>query len=454
MMNLVKNDIIEAQVIDLTHEGSGVVKIDGYPFFVENTLPGEKIRMRVLKVGKKFGFGRVEEYLTKSADRVEDLNIDYLRTGIADLGHLKYDKQVDFKVKQVKEILKKTAGLTDFELNQALAAENATKYRNKAQIPVRRVKGQTETGFFKKGSHDLIPVEDFFIQDGEIDEIVIFVRDLLRRFDLKPYNEINKTGLIRNIMVRRAYNTGEIMVTLITTKKKIFRVDQIVEKLVEKFPNIVSIMQNVNESSGNGLFGPDYYVLYGRDHIEDTMLGNKYQISAASFYQVNTQMAEKLYQEAIRMADLSEDDVVIDAYSGIGTIGLSLADRVKKVYGVESVPSAVANAQINAQINDLYNVEYKLGKAERVMGEWVEEGIKPDLIFVDPPRKGLDESFIESASQTGARAIVYISCNPATFARDVERFATRGYKLQEVTPVDLFPQTHHVEVVGLLVRVD
>ncbi|WEV44673.1 23S rRNA (uracil(1939)-C(5))-methyltransferase RlmD [Streptococcaceae bacterium ESL0687] len=452
MINLVKNDIIETEVIDLTHEGSGVVKIDGYPFFVENTLPGEKIKMRVLKVGKKFGFGRVEEYLTKSADRVEDLNIDYLRTGIADLGHLKYDKQVEFKAKQVKEILKKTAGLADLDLNPTLAAENATKYRNKAQIPVRRFKGQTETGFFKKGSHDLIPVEDFFIQDGEIDEIVIYVRDLLRRFDLKPYNEINKTGLVRNIMVRRGFNTGEIMVTLITTKKKIFRVDQIVEKLVEKFPNIVSIMQNVNESSGNGLFGPDYYVLYGRDHIEDTMLGKKYQISAPSFYQVNTEMAEKLYQEAIRMADLSEDDVVIDAYSGIGTIGLSFADRVKKVYGVESVPSAVANAQINAQINGLDNVEYKLGKAERVMAEWVAEGIKPDVIFVDPPRKGLDESFIESASQTGARAVVYISCNPATFARDVERFAARGYMLQEVTPVDLFPQTHHVEVVGLLTR--
>ncbi|OFI46781.1 23S rRNA (uracil-5-)-methyltransferase RumA [Floricoccus penangensis] len=452
MNNFNKNDIVEVEVIDLTHEGAGVAKIDNYPFFVENALPGEVIKMRVMKTGKNFGYGKVEEYVKESDDRVGDVNSQYLRTGIADISHLTYPAQLDFKKKQVETVLSKVAKKNDIKVMDTLGTENNTGYRNKAQIPVRRVNGQTETGFFRKNSHDLVPVEDFLIQDKEIDQVVLYTRDLLRRFDIKPYHEINKTGLIRNIMVRRGHHSGEIMVTLITTKKKIFRIDQIVDALTEKFPNIVSIMQNVNESHGNALFGPDWFVLYGKEYIEDQMLGNTYQISGPSFYQVNTEMAEKLYQKAIDFADLKEDDVVIDAYSGIGSIALSVADKVKKVYGVETVESAVINAGKNAELNDIKNVDFTVGKAETTMARWLEEGIEPDVIFVDPPRKGLDEEFIKSATKTGARSIVYVSCNPSTFARDVLRFEEEGYKLQKVQPVDLFPQTHHVELVSLFTK--
>ena len=453
MTNFNKNDIFEVQVIDLTHEGAGVVKIDGYPFFVENALPGEMIEMRVLKTSKKFGFGKVETYLTTSEHRVTDINLDYLRTGIADFGHLAYAEQLKFKRKQIVELLSKTAHKADFPVLEAIPSPDVTKYRNKASIPVRSVNGVLETGFFRKHSHTLVPVEDFFIQQPEIDEVVIAVRDLLRKFGLKAYNEIENTGFVRNVVVRRAHATGEIMVIFVTRKASFFKVDGLLNALTKQFPAIKSIMQNVNASTGNNIFGSDWNLLFGQDFITDIMLERKYDISAPSFYQVNTPAAEVLYAKAIEFADLNAEDVVIDAYSGIGTIGLSFADKVKHVYGVEVVEAAVENARKNAELNGIDNVTYVTGKAEKVMGDWVTEGVKPDVILVDPPRKGLDESFITSAASVGARSVVYISCNAATFARDVVRFEELGYALEKVQPVDLFPQTHHIELVGLLTRV-
>ncbi len=287
MTNFNKNDIFEVQVIDLTHEGAGVVKIDGYPFFVENALPGEMIEMRVLKTGKKFGFGKVDTYLTTSEHRVTDINLDYLRTGIADFGHLAYAEQLKFKRKQIVELLSKTAHKADFPVLEAIPSPDVTKYRNKASIPVRSVNGVLETGFFRKHSHTLVPVEDFFIQQPEIDEVVIAVRDLLRKFGLKAYNEIENTGFVRNVVVRRAHATGEIMVILVTRKASFFKVDGLLNALTKQFPAIKSIMQNVNASTGNNIFGSDWKVLFGQDFITDIMLERKYDISAPSFYQVS-----------------------------------------------------------------------------------------------------------------------------------------------------------------------
>ncbi|GFH40054.1 23S rRNA (uracil(1939)-C(5))-methyltransferase RlmD [Pseudolactococcus insecticola] len=454
MTNFNKNDIFEVEIIDLTHEGAGVAKIDGYAFFVENALPGEVIEMRVMKTGKKFGFGKVESYLSTSEHRVTDINVDYLRTGIADFGHLAYPEQLKFKRKQIVDLLAKTAHKPDFPVLEPIASPSLSKYRNKASIPVRTVNGVLETGFFRKHSHVLVPVEDFFIQEDEIDTIVVAIRDLLRKYGLKAYNELENTGFIRNIVVRRAHATGEIMVTFVTRKLSFFKVDGLINDLTTQFPAVKSIMQNVNAGTGNGIFGSDWHILYGQDFITDTMLGHQFEISAPSFYQVNTAAAELLYQKAIELADLQPSDIVIDAYSGIGTIGLSLADKVAHVYGVEVVAAATDNAIKNAKRNQIDNVTYVTGKAEKVMSDWAHDGIKPDVILVDPPRKGLDEAFIQSASHVGARSIVYISCNAATFARDVVRFEAEGYKLDSVQPVDLFPQTHHVELVGLLTRND
>ncbi|VOW36025.1 23S rRNA (uracil-5-)-methyltransferase RumA [Streptococcus pneumoniae] len=451
---LKKNDIVEVEIVDLTHEGAGVAKVDGLVFFVENALPSEKILMRVLKVNKKIGFGKVEKYLVQSPHRNQDLDLAYLRSGIADLGHLSYPEQLKFKTKQVKDSLYKIAGIADVEVAETLGMEHPVKYRNKAQVPVRRVNGVLETGFFRKNSHDLMPLEDFFIQDPVIDQVVVALRDLLRRFDLKPYDEKEQSGLIRNLVVRRGHYSGQIMVVLVTTRPKVFRVDQLIEQVIKQFPEIVSVMQNINDQNTNAIFGKEWRTLYGQDYITDQMLGNDFQIAGPAFYQVNTEMAEKLYQTAIDFAELKKDDVIIDAYSGIGTIGLSVAKHVKEVYGVELIPEAVENSKKNAQLNNISNAHYVCDTAENAMKNWLKDGIQPTVILVDPPRKGLTESFIKASGQTGADRIAYISCNVATMARDIKLYQELGYELKKVQPVDLFPQTHHVETVALLSKLD
>ena len=297
-----------------------------------------------------------------------------------------------------------------------------------------------------------MPIEDFYIQDPVIDQVVLALRDLIRRFDLKPYDEKEQSGLIRNLVVRRGHHSGEIMVILVTTRPKIFRVEQLIEQVIKQFPEIVSVMQNINDQNTNAIFGKEWRVLYGQDYITDQMLGNSFQISGPAFYQVNTEMAEKLYQTAIDFAELSEEDVVIDAYSGIGTIGLSVAKHVKDVYGVEVIPEAVENSQKNASINGITNAHYVADSAENAMTKWSKNGIKPDVIIVDPPRKGLTESFIKASVAMQPEKITYVSCNPATMARDIKLYQELGYELKKVQPVDLFPQTHHVECVSLLVK--
>ncbi|AGM98461.1 23S rRNA (uracil(1939)-C(5))-methyltransferase RlmD [Streptococcus iniae] len=447
-----KNDIVDVEIVDLSHDGAGVAKHEGMVFFVENALPGERLLMRILKLNKKIGFGKVEELLVKSPHRNDAIDAAYLRTGIADFGHLAYAEQLKFKTKQVKDNLYKTAGITDVQVADTLGMDTPYAYRNKAQIPVRRVNGQLETGFFRKNSHDLLPISDYLIQDKEIDRLVNFTRDLLRRFEVSPYDEKEKTGLIRNIVVRRGHYSGEMMLIFVTSRPKVFRVDHMIEKITETFPAVVSIIQNINDQNGNAIFGKEFRLLYGKDSITDTMLGNSFDISAQSFYQVNTLMAEKLYQTAIDFSDLTKDDIVIDAYSGIGTIGLSFAKQVKKVYGVEVIESAVKDAEKNASKNGIKNVSFVTDSAEAAMEKWSKEGLKPTVILVDPPRKGLTESFIKASVAMAPEKITYVSCNPATMARDIKQYQELGYKLTKVQPVDLFPQTHHVECVVLLQR--
>ena len=449
-----KNDIVEVEIVDLTHEGAGVAKVDGFVFFVDNALPGEVIKMRVLKLKKNIGFGKVEEYVTLSPNRNQDIDATYLRSGIADFGHMTYEEQLKFKRKQVVDNLYKTAGISDVEVAETLGMETPYAYRNKAQVPVRRVKGQLETGFYRKNSHDLIPIEDFLIQDKEIDKLIVIVRDLLRRYDVKRYDEKEQTGLIRHLVVRRGHYSGQMMLVFVTTRPKIFRIDQVIAKITAAFPNVVSIIQNINDKNTNAIFGKEFRTLYGQDTITDSMLGNDYEISAQSFYQVNTEMAEKLYQTAIDFSDLNSDSIVIDAYSGIGTIGLSFAKEVKEVYGVEVIETAVEDAKKNAERNGITNAHYVADSAENAMAKWSKDGIKPDVIIVDPPRKGLTESFIKASVAMQPEKVTYVSCNPATMARDIKLYQELGYELKKVQPVDLFPQTHHVETVALLSKLD
>lgn len=448
-----KNQELTVDIIDLTHEGMGIAKVDGYPLFIENALHGEKVTIHVLKVGNKFGFAKVKDFLRKSPDRIENADERYIRTGIAPLAHLSYEKQLLFKQQQVENVMKKVAKMPDVAVLPTIGMSNPTGYRNKAQIPVRRIDGQLQTGFYRKNSHDLVPIENFYIQDPAIDQAIVTIREILQKYQVKAYNETTHEGFLRHIVIRRGHYTHQMMVVLVTRKAKFFKGAQIAQEIAKALPEVVSIIQNINEEKTNVILGEREQVLYGSSTIEDQLLGKTYQISAKSFYQVNTIQAERLYQTAYNFAELTAEDIIIDAYSGIGTIGLSVADKVKHVYGMEVVADAVQDAIKNAKLNGLTNTTYVTGNAETVMAQWVKDGIQPTVIFVDPPRKGLTPSFIKASCEMNPEKIVYISCNPATMARDLALFNELGYAAQQVQPVDLFPMTSHCESVVLLTKV-
>ncbi|NKN31239.1 23S rRNA (uracil(1939)-C(5))-methyltransferase RlmD [Weissella cibaria] len=448
---VVKNQEFDATVIDLTYEGNGVVKVDDFPIFVANAVPGEEIRVGITKVAGTYAFGRVIKTLKESADRNKEVDVATLTTGIAPLAHLNYDAQLRFKQNQIQELFKKQH--VDVEVSETLGMENPTGYRNKAQIPTRELRGELTTGFFRRGSHNLMPIEDFYIQDPEIDKAIVVIRDILLKYHIPAYNEFEHTGVIRNIMVRRGYYSHEMMVVLVTRSKKVPGAEMIVADIREALPEVKSIIQNVNQEKTNVILGEKNNTLWGKDVITDTLFGKKFVIGPNSFYQVNPQTTETLYQLAADKAGLTGDEEVIDAYSGIGTISLTIADRVKSVLGVEVVPGAVDDAKRNADINGVNNAKFELGKAEEKMVEWHEAGMRPDVIFVDPPRKGLTPELIDAATGMEPEKFVYISCNPATLARDTVQILENGYHIQgPVQPIDQFPQTTHIESVTVFVK--
>lgn len=448
-----KNQTInEVEFVDLTSEGMAVAKVGGYPLFVMGGIPGEKAQIRVTKVGKSFGYARIEKLLTKSPDRIEDVDRTGTWVGTMPLQHLRYEAQLAFKQNIVKESLARIAKLPEIEVLPTIGMENPWGYRNKAQIPVRMKDGKLVTGFFRKNTHELIPIENFHIQDPKIDEAIVKVRDILQEYGVKAYDEKKHTGNIRHIMVRRGYHTGEMMIVLVTRTAKLFPMSKIIPDILEALPEVVSIVQNVQPKRSNVILGDETIVLHGEDVYHDTLMGNTFAISSKSFYQVNPQQTEKLYQAALDAAQLTGEEIVVEAYSGIGTITLALAKKAKHVYANEIVPDAIEMAERNAAANGIENVTFELGAAEEVMVKWAEEGIQPDVIVVDPPRKGLDQAFIDAALEVTPKRIVYVSCNPATLARDLRIFADNGYEAETAQSVDMFPQTLHIETVVMLTR--
>lgn len=447
-----KNEKHTVKIEDLTHEGMGVAKIEGYPIFIEMALPGEQVEIKIHKTGKSFGYGKILKRLTSSQNRVEIKDEDYTRAGITPLQHMHYPAQLAFKKQQIKNVMQRIAKLPDVPVYDTIGMSEPWGYRNKAQIPVRKIDDQLTTGFFRKNSHDVIPMENFYIQDPKIDAAILAIRDIMREYHVKPYNEKENTGNLRHIIVRRGYFTGEMMIVLVTRTAKLFPSSKIIPAIREALPEVVSIIQNVNPKHTNVILGDDAIVLYGEDKFKDKLLGNTYEISHRSFYQVNPTQAEKLYETVLDFAELSGKETVIDAYSGIGTIALSLAKQADHVFGIEVIAPAVENAKSNAELNGISNVTFETGAAEEVLKEWAKEGRKADLLVVDPPRKGLESEFIEAVLEIKPTKMVYVSCNPGTLARDLSLLAEGGYTVEKIQPVDLFPQTSHVESVTLLQR--
>ena len=449
-----KNDHITDQVVDLTYQGNGVLKVGHYPIFVPNTLPGEQVEIVVTKVTRNFAWGKLVNLIKKSPDRVEMKDQRYLQTGIAPLGNLKYAAQLKFKQHQIEELLEK-AHLDDIQVATTMGMEHPYGYRNKAQVPVKLIKGRLETGFYKRGTHDLVPIENFLIQDPVIDQTIKIVRDQLRRYHIKPYDEQTGRGCIRTVMVRRGYYSHEVMVVLISNTTKIPHVENITREIAAQVPGIKSIVQNINRKRTNKLLGDENHTLWGQDTINDQLLGIDFTISPLSFYQVNPEQTERLYQTAIENAELDGSQTVIDAYCGIGTISLAVAKHAKKVYGVEIVPAAIEDAKKNAANNNITNAEFVVGKAEEQMAKWQEDGLQPDVLILDPPRKGIGKELIEAAGKMKPQKVIYVSCNPATLVRDIQRFMDQGYHVTKpIQPVDQFPQTTHVESVTVLERTE
>lgn len=440
-----KNDNIEVVFEDLTHDGAGVAKVDGYPIFVANALPGEKANIIVTKTNNGYGFGRLMEILEKSPERVDISTEDWNKFGGCQIQHLSYEGQLKFKEKQVRDVMARIGKLEDVTIHPIIGMDEPVHYRNKAQVPVGEKDGKLVAGFFKPRSHDIVETKESIIQHPAINEAVQVVKDIFSELGIPAYNEKTHKGVLRHIMARYGKQTGELMIVLVTRTSSIPFVESIVKKIIARLPHVKSIIQNVNTKKTNVILGETTQVLWGNEVIYDFIGNVKFAISAKSFYQVNPVQTKVLYEKALDYAGLTGEETVIDAYCGIGTISLFLAQKAKKVFGVEIVSEAIEDARRNAELNQITNIEFAVGSAETVITNWYNEGNSADVLVVDPPRKGCEESLLQTILEMKPKRVVYVSCNPGTLARDLRILEDGGYKTVEIQPVDMFPMTTHIE---------
>ena len=451
MAPVTKNEMLEVLIEDLTHEGAGVAKVDGFPIFVPNTLPGEKAKIKVIKVNKGYGFGRLMEIMEDSPYRVEIQPEDFSKYGGCQLQHMSYKGQLTYKEKQVREVMARIGKLEDVVVHPVLGMEKPTHYRNKAQVPVGEKDGKLIAGFFKPRTHEIVDTEESIIQHETINEAVQTVKEIFSRLGIPAYDEATHKGVLRHIMARYGKQTGELMIVLVTRTNSIPFIETIIKELAERLPNLKSIVQNVNTKKTNVILGDKMNLLWGSEVIYDMIDDVKFAISANSFYQVNPDQTKVLYNKALEYAGLTGEETVIDAYCGIGTISLFLAKKAKSVLGVEVVDAAIEDARRNAELNNITNAEFMAGDAGTVIAEWYQKGNSADVIVVDPPRKGCEESLLRTIIEMKPKRVVYVSCNPGTLARDLHLLEEGGYKTTDIQPVDMFPMTTHVESVAQLI---
>ncbi len=449
-----KNDYIDVEFVDLTHEGQGVAKIDGFPIFVPGGLPGESAQIKILNVKKNYGYGKLIEIREKSPYRVEIPKEDMHKYGGCQLHHMSYEGQLQFKQNLVEQTLTRIGKLQDVNIHPIIGMEQPFHYRNKAQVPVGERNGRLITGFYKPRTHEIIDTDESVIHMEAINDAIKIVIEICSELGVTAYNEEAHTGVLRHIMARFGRKTDELMIVLITRTEKLPHRKEIVEKIVAALPNVKSVVHNVNPKRTNVILGERTQVLWGQNVIYDYIGNVKFAISPRSFYQVNPVQTQVLYDKALAYAGLTGEEIVFDAYCGIGTISLFLAQQAKKVYGVEVVPDAINDAKKNADLNGITNVEFTVGEAEVVIPNWAKEGIHADVIVVDPPRKGCDAALLKTIIEMKPKRVVYVSCNPATLARDLGILEADDYQTVEVQPLDMFPMTMHVECVVLMSRVE
>lgn len=434
-------------VDDIRIDGMGIVQVTPtYPLYIADAIPGEKIVIQVTQVDKFSGYAQVVKRLTAS-DQRQDSDRQYLiDAGTAPLVNLKYQAQLDLKQDQVKRLFEQQAMIVSVAPTIGMA--DPTYYRNKTIVPVKWQGGHLTSGFYRRGTHDLVPMTDYFVNDAKIDQAIVVVRDVLEKYQVSAFDPDKQVGAIRYIMIRRGYYSHELMVVLVSNEETISHESAITADIHAALPELKSLIFNFSPKKDFVLLSPNNRTLWGALAIHDTLLGYQFAIGPNSFYQVNPQTTEVLYNLAAQKAQLKPTDTIIDAYSGIGTIGITVANRVKQVLGVEVVPGAVADAQLNMRLNNIQNATYLLADAPEQFKAWEDAKLQPEVVFVDPPRRGLTSELIQATVDMGPERFVYISCNPVTLARDAAEIVKKGYHIDgPVQPVDQFPQTSHVETV-------
>ena len=447
---LIKNQIYEATVTDYTAEGQGIAHVEGCAVFLPNAVAGERVRLRIEHPRKTWAAGKIVEILEKSPHRVNRECPVAKLCGGCDFWHMDYEEETRLKAERVKTCLNRLGGenLTEVPI---LAAPTCYGYRNKAQYPVSSKKGRAYAGFFRAGTHDVVENQRCLILPEQTDNVKDTVMDYVNQYRVPAYDETTHTGLLRHIYVRRGAVSGQILVCLVCNGEKLPKVDALIARL-EKIPGFTTLVLSVNTKKGNAVLGDKFITLCGPGYIEDTLCGLNFRLSPRSFYQVNHHQAQRLYEAAISQAEITKNDTVLDLYCGVGTITLAMAGAAGKVIGVEVIPQAVEDARDNAKRNGIENAEFFCGDAGAAALELEKNGVKPDVVVVDPPRKGLNADTIEALHRMAPRRIVYVSCDPATLARDVALLKDQGYTLATATAADLFPRCSHVESIVCLRR--
>lgn len=450
---LSKNEEYIVDIVDIGQGGVGIGKHNGFTVFVEGGLIEDKVKVKINKSKKNYAVGDIVEIIEKSPFRIDRVCSDNLKDcGGCQIQELEYQKQLDIKTNEVKQVISRIGKLEDVTIHETLGMDKPLRYRNKAQFPIQKSGNTPIIGFYKKKSHDIIPMDKCVIQHDINDKIVKIIKTYINAYNVSVYDEKTHTGVLRHLVTKIGFTTKEVMVVLVANGKKLPYLSELASVLKDNVPGFKTLVVNENREKTNVILGKENRVVYGEGKINDYIGDLVFEISPLSFFQVNPIQTEVLYNKALEYADLQENDTVFDIYCGIGTISLFLAQKAKKVYGIEIVADAIKDAKINAQINNLDNVEFYVGKAEEVVPKMYGEGKTANVVVVDPPRKGCDEKVLDTIVSMSPDKVVYVSCNPSTLARDLAYLDERGYKCVEIQPVDMFPHTMHVESVAKLIK--
>ncbi|SFJ54201.1 23S rRNA (uracil1939-C5)-methyltransferase [Terrisporobacter glycolicus] len=450
---LSKDKMYVVEIVDIGQGGVGIGKFEGFTVFVDGGLVKDKIKVKITKSKKNYAVGEIVEILEPSPYRVErKCSKELKECGGCQIQELDYKEQLNVKTNEVKQVISRIGKLDDVVIHNALGMEEPFRYRNKAQFPIQKVDGVPVIGFYKKKSHDIIPTDQCIIQHDVNDKIIKIIKTYIRAYKVSIYDEKTHTGVLRHLVTKVGFTTKEVMVVLVANGRKLPYLNELASVLKENIPGFKTLVVNVNREKTNVILGNENRVIYGDGKINDNIGDLVFEISPLSFFQVNPVQTEVLYNKALEYANLGENDTVFDIYCGIGTISLFLAQKAKKVYGIEIVEEAIKDAKINAKINNLDNVEFYVGKAEEVVPKMYKQGKRANVVVVDPPRKGCDEKVLETIVSMEPDRVVYVSCSPSTLARDLNYLDERGYKCLEVQPVDMFPHSVHIENVALIVK--